>query len=118
VSSAPWRWARSWRAWACAPPRASVGASRPGPAAEEAKPSWAGSAPLVADIDGDGTPDLIGRARRVLPEDRITLVAVDGATGTRWTSLRGGVGSALAISDGSFLLAVEIAIGATRWKFP
>lgn len=55
---------------------------------------------------------------------RVTCFAMaDGArlwdwTGNQWTSLLGRVGAALAISDGSALLAVEIATGATRWKFP
>ncbi len=51
--------------------------------------SWQGtSGVLIADVDGDGTPELIGRGRRVNAGDTITLIALDVATGARkWESV-------------------------------
>jgi len=56
-----------------------------------AKPTWLWQAPLVADVDGNGTPDVIGRVRRQRfterLEDRVSIAALDGATGAlRWES--------------------------------
>lgn len=50
--------------------------------------SWVGiSAPLFADVDGDGLPEVLGRVRNVQDGDRAKLVALSGATGQRvWES--------------------------------
>lgn len=44
---------------------------------------WASYAPLLADVNGDGTTDAIGRARYVGSKDEITLAAFDGASGAK-----------------------------------
>ena len=51
-------------------------------------PTWQGTDNvLVADVNGDGTPELIGRGRRVNAGDIVMLLALDLATGKpRWTS--------------------------------
>jgi outer membrane protein assembly factor BamB len=50
-------------------------------------PSWQGSDNvLVADVNGDGRPELVGRARRVNAGDIVMIVALDLATGKAvWT---------------------------------
>jgi len=51
------------------------------------KQLWAGSAPQLADIDGDGTPDIVGMIRYVMDHDRTHLAAYSGKTGERlWES--------------------------------
>lgn len=49
---------------------------------------WQGTVgALVVDIDGNGTPELVGRSRRVSVGDEIRLIALDAATGARrWQS--------------------------------
>lgn len=48
----------------------------------ERPPTWQGTDNvLVADVDGDGTPELVGRGRRVNAGDVIMLLALDLATG-------------------------------------
>lgn len=51
-------------------------------------PSWQGTdSVLVADVDGDGVPELIGRGRQVQVGDSIRLLALDLATGRiKWQS--------------------------------
>jgi len=51
-------------------------------------PSWQGTdSVLVADVDGDGTPELIGRGRQVQVGDSIRLLALELATGKiKWQS--------------------------------
>jgi outer membrane protein assembly factor BamB/DNA-directed RNA polymerase subunit RPC12/RpoP len=62
-------------------PAATANAIPPDP------PSWQGGAPLLADLDGDGTPEVIGRSRRVGKVDEIRVIALDGKTGKpRWES--------------------------------
>ncbi|HLL22189.1 MAG TPA: PQQ-binding-like beta-propeller repeat protein [Kofleriaceae bacterium] len=55
---------------------------------EDRPPTWQGTdSVLVADVNGDGTPELIGRGRRVNAGDQVMLVALDLATGTHvWQS--------------------------------
>lgn len=54
----------------------------------ERGPSWQGTySVLVADVDGDGTPELVGRGRRVNAGDSIQVLALELATGTiKWQS--------------------------------
>lgn len=54
---------------------------------EDRPPDWQGTdAALVADVDGDGTPELIGRGRRVNAGDVVMLLALDLQTGQpKWT---------------------------------
>lgn len=56
-------------------------------APKDRPPSWQGTDNvLLADINGDGTPELVGRGRRVNAGDIVMLVALDLATGkTVWT---------------------------------
>ena len=50
-------------------------------------PSWQGGAPLLADLDGDGATEVIGRSRRTGKRDEIRVIALDGKTGKpRWES--------------------------------
>jgi len=64
-----------------APTRAAAKVTPPDP------PSWQGGAPLLTDLDGDGTPEVIGRSRRVGKVDEIRIIALDGKTGKpRWES--------------------------------
>lgn len=45
-------------------------------------PEWQGTTgALFTDVDGDGTPDVIGRSRRVRAGDVVRVIALDGATG-------------------------------------
>jgi outer membrane protein assembly factor BamB len=51
------------------------------------KQLWGGLAPQLADVDGDGTPDIIGTIRYVMDNDRTHLAAYSGKTGDRlWES--------------------------------
>ena len=56
-------------------------------APKDRPPSWQGTdSVLVADVNGDGTAELIGRARRVNAGDIVMLIALDLATGKPvWT---------------------------------
>jgi hypothetical protein len=69
---------------AAASGRATGSAERPGGA------RWTGlGPPLLADVDGDGTADVVGRMRHVHDGDRATVAALSGATGTMlWESAR------------------------------
>ena len=44
---------------------------------------WAGHPPALSDVNGDGTPDVIGIARYVQDNDRAHFVAYDGKTGDK-----------------------------------
>jgi outer membrane protein assembly factor BamB len=44
---------------------------------------WESSGVILARVNGDATPDVIGRLRRVSPDDTVWLAALDGATGER-----------------------------------
>ncbi len=90
--------------------------------------SWQGNGPIVSDIDNDGTPELIGRSRRISP-DEITIVALDAATGkVRWTSpvlgtydetyrghLRAVADLVVFASDHGKVTAFDHATGQPRW---
>lgn len=63
------------------------GAAATATAVQADLPAWQGETPLLADLDGDGTPEVIGRSRRVGKRDEIRVIALDGKTGTpRWES--------------------------------
>jgi outer membrane protein assembly factor BamB len=94
-------------------------------------PSWQGTdSVLVADVDGDGTPELIGRGRQVHAGDVVMLLALDLATGTpKWTSEVLGTYSetyrgALALSGDLILFSNDtgeiqtfnVADGKRRWR--
>jgi outer membrane protein assembly factor BamB/DNA-directed RNA polymerase subunit RPC12/RpoP len=50
---------------------------------QEAGSWWsAGRAPILVDVDGNGTLDVVGRTRRVHAGDSVRLIALDGTTGT------------------------------------
>lgn len=91
---------------------------------------WHGDAPVLADADGDGEPDLIGTVRYVLDGDRVHLAAFSPRTGARlWQSEALGTGSTLsqlvlgaagglvylALPDGT-LAARDARTGAARWQ--
>lgn len=91
---------------------------------------WAGRSPVLIDLDGDGTRDVIGIVRYVLDEDRCHLAAFDGKTGKqRWQSESlgsfssfgqvkfAGVGSQLLMaSDGGTLSARDAKTGTQLWQ--
>jgi outer membrane protein assembly factor BamB len=63
--------------------------SKPAPAAPVRQSlKWQGTASvLIADINGDGKPELIGRGREVLKGDIVRLIALDLQTGAlKWQS--------------------------------
>jgi hypothetical protein len=67
----------------------SPSTTKPAPAAPvRSSLSWQGTdSVLVADINGDGTPELVGRGREVLKGDIVRLIALDLGTGTlKWQS--------------------------------
>ncbi len=67
--------------------RSRTGPRRPPQGGAPDPPSWQGSSPLLTDLDGDGTPEVIGRTRRVGKVDEIRVIALDGKTGKpRWES--------------------------------
>jgi outer membrane protein assembly factor BamB len=114
-----------------APARAAAAAKPVAPpAAPVDKPTWQGTGNmLIADIDGDGTAEVVGRARSSLDGEKISLVALDGRTGAeRWhtpqmatysQSIHGALalaGDTLLFSDERGLVsAFELATGAARW---
>jgi hypothetical protein len=55
---------------------------------EDRPPTWQGmKSELIADVNADGTPDIIGRGRQVHRGDVVHVMALDGKTGaTRWLS--------------------------------
>jgi outer membrane protein assembly factor BamB len=54
----------------------------------ETRMQWQGTGgAILRDLDGDGAPEVIGRARYVLQGDRVTIAAFDGRSGKkRWES--------------------------------
>jgi outer membrane protein assembly factor BamB len=63
--------------------------NKPAPAAPVRQSlKWQGTASvLIADVNGDGKPELIGRGREVLKGDIVRLIALDLATGAlKWQS--------------------------------
>lgn len=99
-------------------------------AASKDRSMWAGRSPMLIDLDGDGTRDVIGLVRYVLDEDRCHLAAFDGKTGKqRWQSESLGAYSALSqakfagvgsqilmASAGGSLSARDAKTGAQVWE--
>lgn len=105
---------------------ASIGAFPEQPPKPPPNPNWqAGGDPLLADIDGDGTVEILGRAKEA---DRIVIVAIDLGGTLRWKSEP--IGSydetytgPLALAGDVLLFAgmrgdvraIALADGSTRW---
>lgn len=92
--------------------------------------SWAGSAPVLADVDGDGVQDVIGLGRYLFDGDQVELAAFAGVDGRRlWRTPRLGTFSqwaqarvaargavvTVAGADGT-LIGFDRATGAERWR--
>ena len=94
-------------------------------------PEWQGTdGVIVADVDGNGTLDLIGRSRRVQAGDVVKVIALDGATGkplweseplgtyaeTHLGTLARAGDQLLFASPRAEVRAFALATGAARWK--
>ena len=92
--------------------RAIVATARPVSPAN-APPSWQGTdGVLVADVNGDGTPELVGRGRRVNAGDIVMLLALDLESGkTVWTSQP--IGTYTETYRGSLSLAGDVILFAS-----
>jgi outer membrane protein assembly factor BamB/DNA-directed RNA polymerase subunit RPC12/RpoP len=108
----------------------------PAPAPVPAAPvrqslKWQGTASvLIADVNGDGKPELIGRGREVLKGDIVRLIALDVATGAlKWQSEPLGTYSEtyrglLGIEGGTLIYTTQsgeirtfaMADGSPRWR--
>lgn len=91
---------------------------------------WDCAGAVLRDLNGDGTPDIIGRTAKLKPEHVMLLAAFDGKNGDRlWESEalgpRGdlflspmGVAGDLAVlgTGGPGLVAVSLKDGAIRWR--
>src|SRR6185437_15673446 len=73
---------------------------------------WQGRGPILADVNGDGTPDIVGRLRYIAAADEITLAAFDGASGRQlWESES--LGTSEQVSDGVLGLAGDTLVFAS-----
>jgi hypothetical protein len=99
----------------------------------ETRMQWQGTGgAILHDLDGDGAPEVIGRVRYVLQDDRVALAAFDGKSGKkRWESPALGsygdtyqgrlalVGNTLIYgSPLGGLRAFGVADGKLRWQAP
>ncbi len=96
-----------------------------------APPPWEGAhGAILLDLNGDGTPDIIGRVRYMPGDDSVHAAAFDGATGRElWESpslgdyvgtLTGTLAatptSLFFASDGGWITAFDMTNGAKRWR--
>jgi putative pyrroloquinoline-quinone binding quinoprotein len=99
----------------------------------ENQTQWQGTGgAILRDLDGDGSPEVIGRARSVLRGDRVTIAAYDGRSGKRrWESEALGTYSEtyqgkLALVGDTLIYAsplgglrgFAVADGKARWQVP
>ena len=82
-------------------------------APKDAPPSWQGTdGVLVVDVNGDKTPELVGRGRRVNAGDIVMLLALDLETGKNvWTSQP--IGTYMDTYRGSLSLAGDVILYAS-----